>query len=82
MEFAYNNSYQYSIRVALFEIFYGRKCHTPVCWDEVGERALTGLKIVQEMMRKLQIIRDHMKTTQSHQKTYADRRRRPLEFQE
>ena len=40
MEFAYNNSYQASIEMAPFEALYGRKCRTPVCWDEVGERRL------------------------------------------
>ena len=42
MEFAYNNSYQASIEMAPFEALYGRKCRTPVCWDEVGERRLVG----------------------------------------
>ena len=36
MEFAYNNNYQDSIEMAPFEALYGRKCRTPVCWDEVG----------------------------------------------
>ena len=42
MEFAYNNSYQASIVMAPFEALYGRKCRTPVCWDEVVERRLVG----------------------------------------
>ena len=46
MEFAYNNSYQSSIRMAPFEALYGRKCRTPVCWDEVGERRLIGSELV------------------------------------
>ena len=41
-EFAYNNNYQVSILMAPFEALYGRKCRTPVCWDEVGERRLVG----------------------------------------
>ena len=81
IEFAYNNSYQSSIGMAPYEALYGRKCRTPVCWDKVGERALTGPEIVHETTKKLQIIKDNMKTAQSRQKTYADRRRRPLEFQ-
>ena len=40
MEFAYNNSYQASIEMTHYEALYGRKCRTPVCWDEVGERKL------------------------------------------
>ena len=47
MEFAYNNSYQASIGMAPYEALYGRKCQTPVCWDEVGERKLVGPEIVQ-----------------------------------
>ena len=46
MEFAYNNSYQTSIEMAPFEALYGRKCRTPVCWDEVGERILVGPELV------------------------------------
>ena len=44
--FAYNNSYQASIEMTPFEALYGRKCRTPVCWDEVGVRILVGLKSV------------------------------------
>ena len=46
MEFVYNNSYQSSIEMAPYEALYGRKCRTPLCWDEVGERKLLGPKIV------------------------------------
>ena len=46
MEFAYNNSYQSSIRMASYEALYGRKCRTSLCWDEVGERKLLGPEIV------------------------------------
>ena len=45
MEFAYN-SYQSIIGMAPFEALYGRKCRTPICWDEVGERRLIGPKLV------------------------------------
>ena len=46
VEFVYNNSYQASIKVALYEALYGRKCRSPICWDDVGERRLLGLEIV------------------------------------
>ena len=46
MEFAYNNSYQASIKMAPFEALYGRKCRIPMCWDEVSERKLVGLELV------------------------------------
>ena len=46
MEFSYNNSYQSSIGMSPFEALYGRRCRTPICWDEVGERKLLGPKLV------------------------------------
>ena len=55
MEFAYNNSYQSSIGMAPFEALYGRKCRTPVCWNEVGKRRLIGLELVQITLDKIQI---------------------------
>ena len=61
MEFTYNNSYQSSIGMAPFEALYGRKCRTPVCWDEVGERKLIGPKLVKITLDKIQIVRDRLK---------------------
>ena len=46
VEFAYNNSYQARIKVAPYEALYGRKCRSPICWDDVGERRLLGPEIV------------------------------------
>ena len=48
MEFTYNNNYQASIKMAPYEALYGRKCRTPICWDEVGERRLFGPELVQD----------------------------------
>ena len=45
-KFAYNNSYQSSIDMAPFEALYGKKCKTPLCWDDTDERKLLGTKIV------------------------------------
>ena len=81
MEFAYNNSYQSSIEMAPYEALYGRKCRTPLCWDEVGERKLLGPEIVQVMTDNVKVIRDRLKITQDRHKSYADKRRRDLEFQ-
>ena len=78
MEFAYNNSYQSSIGMAPFEALYGQKCHTPICWDEVGERRLIGLELVQITLDKIQIIRDKLKIARDRHKSYADKRRRDL----
>jgi hypothetical protein len=42
VEFSYNNGYQASLRMALFEALYGRRCRTPLMWSEVGERTFFG----------------------------------------
>ena len=81
MEFAYNNSYQASIGMAPYEVVYGRKRKTPVCWDEVGERKLVGPKIVQVTCDKIKVIRDTMKIAQDRQKSYANNHRRDLELE-
>nr|CAD1827328.1 unnamed protein product [Ananas comosus var. bracteatus] len=80
VEFAYNNSYQASIGMALFEALYGRKCRSPIHWSEVGERLEMGPDVVQEAEEKVRIARQRMLTAQSRQKSYADKRRRSLEF--
>jgi hypothetical protein len=82
IEFAYNNSYHASIGMAPFEALYGRKCRTPLCWTEVGDRGILGPDLIQETTLKIKSIREKMKVAQSRQKSYADRRRRMLEFEE
>jgi hypothetical protein len=81
IEFAYNNSYQATIGMAPFEALYGRRCRSPLYWDEVGERKLLGPELVQLTAEKVKVIRDKMATAQSRQKSYADNRRRDLEFE-
>ncbi|KAI3704519.1 hypothetical protein L1987_74741 [Smallanthus sonchifolius] len=80
-EFSYNNSYHTSIKAAPFEALYGRKCRSPLCWGEVGEKHLTGPEIVQETTDKIFKIKDRLKAARDRQKSYADNRRKPLEFQ-
>ena len=79
--FAYNNIYQSSIEMAPYEALYGRKCRTPLCWDEIGERKLLGPEIVQVMTDNVKVIRNRLKIAQDRQKSYADNRMRDLEFQ-
>nr|GEX33914.1 reverse transcriptase domain-containing protein [Tanacetum cinerariifolium] len=80
VEFSYNNSYHKSIKCAPFDALYGRKCRSPVIWTEIGESQLIGLKIVQETTEKIFQIKERLKTARSRQKSYADKRRKPLEF--
>ncbi|GJT71096.1 putative reverse transcriptase domain-containing protein [Tanacetum coccineum] len=81
VEFSYNNSYHASIKAAPFEALYGRKCRSPVCWVEVGEVQLTGPEIVQETTKKIVQIKQRMQAARDRQKSYADLKRKPMEFQ-
>ncbi|GKB69395.1 putative reverse transcriptase domain-containing protein [Tanacetum coccineum] len=80
VEFSYNNSYHTSVKCAPFEALYGRKCRSPVIWTEVGESQLIGPELVQETTEKIFQIKERLKTARSRQKSYADKRRKPLEF--
>ena len=68
-EFFYNNSYQASIKMALFEALYSRKCRSPLYWDEVGERRHLGPKVIVQMVDRVRIIREHLLAAQSGQKS-------------
>lgn len=81
IEFSYNNSFHASIQAAPFEALYGRKCRTPLCWNEVGEKQLAGPEIVQLTSDKIGQIRDKMRAAQDRQRMYANKRRKPIEFQ-
>ena len=79
-EFAYNNSYQVSIKMAPFEALYGRRCISPICWETLGERSFTGPDWVRETSEKVWEIGHNLMAAQSRRKSYADVRRRDLEF--
>jgi hypothetical protein len=81
-EFSYNNSNQASLKMSPFEDLYGRKCRTPLYWDQTGERQFFGPEIIQEAEEQVRQIRKNLRTVQSRQKSYADNRRRLLEFKE
>ncbi|GJZ60930.1 putative reverse transcriptase domain-containing protein [Tanacetum coccineum] len=80
VEFSYNNSYHASIKAAPFEALYGRKCRSPICWSEVGDSQLTGPELVRETTEKIVQIKNRLLTARSRQKSYADVRRKPMEF--
>ncbi|GJX49820.1 putative reverse transcriptase domain-containing protein [Tanacetum coccineum] len=80
-EFSYNNSYHSSIRCAPFEALYGRKCRSPILWAEIGESSLIRPELVQETTDKVVLIKEKLKATRDRQKSYADNRHKPLEFE-
>ncbi|GKE26638.1 putative reverse transcriptase domain-containing protein [Tanacetum coccineum] len=69
-----------AVRCAPFEALYGRKCHSSIMWAEVGEGQLIGPELVQETTEKISQIKDRLKAARDRQKSYADKRRKPLEF--
>ncbi|XP_073051317.1 uncharacterized protein [Primulina eburnea] len=81
VEFTYNNSYQSSIGITPYEALYGRKCRSPLYWEEVGERKMLGPELVQQTAEVVALIQERMKAAQSRQKSYADVRRWPLAFE-
>ncbi|KAL1533104.1 hypothetical protein AAHA92_33037 [Salvia divinorum] len=80
IEFAYNNSFQATINMAPYEALYGRKCISPLYWDEVGERRILGPDSVEEMIEIVRRIRQRIKEAQDRHKSYADVRRTDLQF--
>ena len=82
IEFTYNNSFHSSTGMPPYEALYGRKCQTPLCWFKSGENLLLGPELIQQTMDKIRMIQEKLRTAQSRQKSYADKRRRHLEFLE
>nr|ABA92058.1 retrotransposon protein, putative, Ty3-gypsy subclass [Oryza sativa Japonica Group] len=80
-EFSYNNSYQASLQMAPFEALYGRRCRTPLFWDQTGERQLFGTEVLNEAEEKVRAVRERLRIAQSRQKSYVDNRRRELVFE-
>nr|KYP48073.1 Transposon Ty3-G Gag-Pol polyprotein [Cajanus cajan] len=82
VEFTYNNRFHASIGMAPFEALYGKRCRTPLCWYQDGETVVVGPELILQTTEKVKMIQERMKTAQSRQKSYADKRRKPLEFVE
>jgi len=72
IEFAYNNSYQASIKMAPYKVLYARKCRSPLYWDEVGKRQLTRPLLIQETLEKITLIWQRLAEAQNRQMGYAD----------
>ncbi|GKE07041.1 putative reverse transcriptase domain-containing protein [Tanacetum coccineum] len=74
-------NYHASIKATPFEALYGRRYRSPVCWAEVGDVQLTGPKIIHETTEKIVQIRQRLQAARDRQRSYANIRRKPLEFQ-
>ena len=80
IEFTYNNSWHASIKMAPYEALYGRRCRSPLCWDDLTDAVLIAPELLQKTKDDIEVIRQRLLSAQSRQKSYADVRRRPLEF--
>nr|GFB20083.1 retrotransposon protein, putative, Ty3-gypsy subclass [Tanacetum cinerariifolium] len=70
-----------TLRVTPYEALYGRKCRSPVCWAEFGEAQLTGPEMTRETTEKIILIKQRIQAAQDRQKSYADRKQKPMEFE-
>jgi transposase InsO family protein len=78
-EFSYNNSYQESLKMVLFEMIYGHRCRIPLLWSETGEGKVFRTDILQAK-KQVRMVRENLRIAQSKQKSYTDHRRRELSF--
>ncbi|XP_073153119.1 uncharacterized protein [Henckelia pumila] len=72
VEIAYNNGYHSSIGMSPLEALYGRRCRTPLFWDEIGERQVEGPQMIQQMNDAVEMIRKRIKAVQDRQASYAN----------
>jgi hypothetical protein len=80
-EFSYNNSYQSSLKMAPFEALYERRCRTSLIWSQARERENFGPDLVLEAKEKVRVIKKNLEAAQAWQKSYHDKRRKPLQFE-
>jgi hypothetical protein len=81
VEFSYNNSYQSSLKMAPFEVWYGRRCRTPLNWIEIGEKVIFGPDLIKEAEMIVCRIQDNLRAAKLCQESYANNRCPPLEFE-
>ncbi|WVZ52561.1 hypothetical protein U9M48_003609 [Paspalum notatum var. saurae] len=79
-EFSYNNNYQASLKKSPFEALYGRRCKTPLFWNQTGEKQVFGPDLIRDAKQQNKMVRENLRVAQSRQKRYADVRRRDLTF--
>jgi hypothetical protein len=63
-EFSYDYSYQESLKMVLFEMLYGRRCRTPLFWNETGEWKVFRPNILQEVEKQVRMVRENLRVTQ------------------
>jgi hypothetical protein len=68
--------------MAPFKVLYGHRCRTPLNWIEPGEKVIFGPDIIEEAEAIVSRIQENLKATKLCQETYANKRRRPLEFED
>ena len=81
VEFVYNNSFQSSIGMAPYEALYRRKCRTPLCWTELSEKKVIDPDLIQKTEEKVKMIRERLKVVVDRQKTYANLKRKDIQYE-
>ena len=81
MEFSYHNSYQSSIGMAQYEALYRRRCRTPMCWTKMNEHKIMGPELVKDTEENVQIIQQRLKVACDRQRSYANLKRKDIEFE-
>jgi hypothetical protein len=75
------NAGRVSLKMTPFEALYGRQCRTPLNWIEPGEKAIFGPDIVVEVEATVRHIQENLKVAKLRQESYANKRRRHLQFE-
>ncbi|WVZ52537.1 hypothetical protein U9M48_003585 [Paspalum notatum var. saurae] len=79
-EFSYNNSYQASLKKSPFEALYGRRCKTPLCWNQTGEKQVFGPDLIRDAEQQIKMVRENLSVARSRRKSYANVRCGDLTF--
>jgi hypothetical protein len=73
VEFSYNNGYQTSLKMSPLEAIYGRRCNTPISWDNTIYRVVVGPYLLREMEDQMSKKKHNLKVAQDRQKIYVDK---------
>ena len=81
IEFSYNNNYHSTIKMDRYEALYGKKCRSPSCWLQAGEKLFVWPSLIQEITDKLEIVGERMLADQNRQNSYVNLKNRPMTFE-